>query len=122
MGKGAGNDGKQILILTATSGDTGKAALEGFRDIPDINIMVFYPSDGVSPLQKDQMQKQSGNNVRVAGIDGNFDDAQSALKRIFMSGLREEASERVFCFPVLIRLILAGCCRRSSIMYGSGFS
>ena len=44
--------------------------------------MVFYPSDGVSPLQKDQMQKQSGNNVRVAGIDGNFDDAQSALKRI----------------------------------------
>lgn len=52
MGKGAGNDGKQILILTATSGDTGKAALEGFRDIPDINIMVFYPSDGVSPLQR----------------------------------------------------------------------
>lgn len=92
------NDGKQILILTATSGDTGKAALEGFRDIPDINIMVFYPSDGVSPLQKDQMQKQSGNNVRVAGIDGNFDDAQSALKRIFMSGLREEASEKGVLF------------------------
>ena len=92
------NDGKQILILTATSGDTGKAALEGFRDIPDINIMVFYPSDGVSPLQKDQMQKQSGNNVRVAGIDGNFDDAQSALKRIFMSGLRKEASEKGVLF------------------------
>ena len=92
------NDGKQILILTATSGDTGKAALEGFRNIPDINIMVFYPSDGVSPLQKDQMQKQSGNNVRVAGIDGNFDDAQSALKRIFMSGLREEASEKGVLF------------------------
>ena len=64
------NDGKQILILTATSGDTGK----------------------------DQMQKQSGNNVRVAGIDGNFDDAQSALKRIFMSGLREEASEKGVLF------------------------
>ena len=92
------NDGKQTLILTATSGDTGKAALEGFRNIPDINIMVFYPSDGVSPLQKDQMQKQSGNNVRVAGIDGNFDDAQSALKRIFMSGLRKEASEKGVLF------------------------
>ena len=60
--------------------------------------MVFYPSDGVSPLQKDQMQKQSGNNVRVAGIDVNFDDAQSALKRIFMSGLRKEASEKGVLF------------------------
>lgn len=84
-------DKKRILILTATSGDTGKAALEGFRDVPGIDIMVFYPSDGVSFLQKDQMQKQPGDNVRVTGIDGNFDDAQSALKRIFESDLRAES-------------------------------
>lgn len=92
------NDGKQILILTATSGDTGKAALEGFCDVPGINIMVFYPSDGVSPLQKDQMQKQPGSNIRVMGIDGNFDDAQSALKHIFGSELRKESAERGVLF------------------------
>lgn len=91
-------DGKKILILTATSGDTGKAALEGFRDISGINIMVFYPSHGVSPLQQDQMQKQPGRNVRVIGIDGNFDDAQSTLKRIFSSDLREESAENGVLF------------------------
>lgn len=74
-------DGKEVLILTATSGDTGKAALEGFRDVPGVHIMVFYPSHGVSPLQQDQMQKQLGNNVKVVGIEGNFDDAQSTLKK-----------------------------------------
>lgn len=73
----------RVLILTATSGDTGKAALEGFRDVPGANILVFYPSHGVSPLQKDQMQKQAGANVKVVGIEGNFDDAQSTLKTIF---------------------------------------
>lgn len=70
-------------ILTATSGDTGKAAMEGFRDIDGIEITVFYPEDGVSAFQKLQMQTQEGNNVRIYGIDGNFDDAQSALKRLF---------------------------------------
>lgn len=86
-------DNKEILILTATSGDTGKAALEGFRDVPGVHIMVFYPSHGVSPLQKDQMQKQLGDNVKVVGIEGNFDDAQGALKKVFGSKLREKASE-----------------------------
>ena len=76
-------DGKEILILTATSGDTGKAALEGFRDVPGVHIMVFYPSHGVSPLQKDQMQKQLGSNVKVVGIEGNFDDAQTGVKKVF---------------------------------------
>lgn len=74
---------RDILILTATSGDTGKAALEGFKDVPGTNIMVFYPSEGVSPMQKQQMQKQEGANVKVSAIYGNFDDAQSFLKRVF---------------------------------------
>ena len=71
---------RDILILTATSGDTGKAALEGFKDVPGTNIMVFYPSEGVSPMQKQHMQ-----NVKVSAIYGNFDDAQSFLKRVFTS-------------------------------------
>ena len=74
---------RDILILTATSGDTGKAALEGFKDVDGTNIMVFYPSEGVSPMQKQQMQKQEGDNVKVSAIYGNFDDAQSFLKRVF---------------------------------------
>lgn len=71
------------LILTATSGDTGKAALEGFRDVAGTHILVFYPEHGVSPMQKAQMQTQQGANVHVFGIDGNFDDAQSFLKEVF---------------------------------------
>ena len=73
----------KTLILVATSGDTGKAALEGFRDVDGTDIMVFYPSDGVSDMQKLQMMTQSGSNVYVCAIEGNFDDAQSAVKRIF---------------------------------------
>ena len=75
--------GRKIVILVATSGDTGKAALEGFRDVPNTQIMVFYPSDGVSPMQKLQMQTQQGENVAVCGIEGNFDDAQNGVKKIF---------------------------------------
>lgn len=71
------------LILVATSGDTGKAALEGFKDVPNTSIIVFYPSDGVSDMQKLQMQTQEGNNVYVCGINGNFDDAQKAVKTVF---------------------------------------
>ncbi len=71
------------LILVATSGDTGKAALEGYRDVGRVRIMVFYPSDGVSEMQKLQMASQQGSNVAVAAIRGNFDDAQSGVKRIF---------------------------------------
>ncbi len=76
---------QKILILVATSGDTGKAALEGFKDVKNTKILVFYPSDGVSKMQKLQMITQEGSNVRVCGIDGNFDDAQSGVKRIFNS-------------------------------------
>ncbi len=71
------------LILVATSGDTGKAALEGYRDISGTKIKVFYPVDGVSSVQKLQMQTQEGENVSVAAIEGNFDDAQSGVKKIF---------------------------------------
>ncbi|MBR4836014.1 MAG: threonine synthase, partial [Clostridia bacterium] len=74
---------RQALILVATSGDTGKAALEGYRDIPGTKIQVFYPTDGVSQVQKRQMQSQEGSNVSVLGIRGNFDDAQTGVKRIF---------------------------------------
>ena len=76
-------EGKNALILTATSGDTGKAALEGYRDIPGIGLLVFYPTDGVSALQKLQMQTQEGNNLSVVAIRGNFDDAQNGVKAIF---------------------------------------
>ena len=71
------------LILVATSGDTGKAALEGYKDIDGVKIMVFYPVDGVSNVQKLQMITQTGNNVNVCAIKGNFDDAQSGVKKIF---------------------------------------
>lgn len=74
---------KTIVILVATSGDTGKAALEGFKDVDKTKIMVFYPNDGVSPMQKLQMTTQEGNNVGVCAINGNFDDAQSGVKAIF---------------------------------------
>lgn len=73
----------QIVILVATSGDTGKAALEGFKDVPNTKILVFYPVDGVSPMQKLQMTTQEGSNVSVCAIEGNFDDAQSGVKKIF---------------------------------------
>ena len=74
---------KTALILVATSGDTGKAALEGYRDVPGTKIKVFYPIDGVSRVQKMQMQTQEGENVSVCGIVGNFDDAQTGVKKIF---------------------------------------
>jgi len=74
---------EDILILTATSGDTGKAALEGFRDVPGIRICVFYPDGGVSQVQRRQMVSQEGKNVTVCAVRGNFDDAQTGVKRIF---------------------------------------
>ena len=75
--------GKKAVILVATSGDTGKAALEGFRDVAGTEIMVFYPQDGVSPMQERQMNTQEGGNVHVCAIQGNFDDAQTGVKKIF---------------------------------------
>ncbi len=74
---------EDILILTATSGDTGKAALEGFHDVPGIRICVFYPDGGVSQVQRAQMVTQEGNNVYVCAVKGNFDDAQTGVKNIF---------------------------------------
>ncbi len=71
------------VILVATSGDTGKAALAGFQDVPGVRVAVFYPEEGVSAVQKRQMTTQKGGNVAVAGIRGNFDDAQTAVKQIF---------------------------------------
>ena len=76
---------KEILVLVATSGDTGKAALEGFKDAEGIKIMVFYPNDGVSKMQKLQMCTQEGSNVNVVAVKGNFDDCQNAVKEIFSS-------------------------------------
>lgn len=74
---------KEIVILTATSGDTGKAALEGFDSVDKTKIVVFYPKDGVSEIQKRQMTTQEGKNTFVVGIEGNFDDAQNGVKEIF---------------------------------------
>ena len=73
----------EIVILTATSGDTGKAALAGFADVPGTRIIVFYPKHGVSPIQEKQMVTQKGTNTYVVGITGNFDDAQTAVKKMF---------------------------------------
>ncbi len=73
----------EIVILTATSGDTGKAALAGFADVPGTKIIVFYPKNGVSPIQEKQMVTQTGENTFVVGIHGNFDDAQNGVKKIF---------------------------------------
>lgn len=74
---------KKICILTATSGDTGKAALEGFADVPGTEIIVFFPNQGVSQVQEQQMITQEGENTHVFAINGNFDDAQTGVKRIF---------------------------------------
>ncbi len=74
---------KDTVILTATSGDTGKAALEGFHDVDGIRIIVFYPDGGVSAVQKAQMVTQEGNNVKVCAVKGNFDDAQTGVKNAF---------------------------------------
>ena len=90
---------KEIVILTATSGDTGKAALEGFANVEGIKIIVFFPEDGVSPVQKLQMTTQEGKNTCVVGIKGNFDDAQSAVKSIFTDvALGKELDEHGFIF------------------------
>ena len=85
---------RTACILVATSGDTGKAALDGFHDVEGTKIMVYYPVDGVSPMQKLQMVTQKGENVEVVAIRGNFDDAQSAVKRIFTDEATRAALDR----------------------------
>ena len=88
------NEQREVMILAATSGDTGKAALEGFKDVPGTSIKVFYPLDGVSAIQQQQMVSQTGDNVKVVGIYGNFDDAQTAVKKAFASKELKEASDK----------------------------
>lgn len=92
------NEDKEALILVATSGDTGKAALEGYMDVDQVKIMVFYPSDGVSAIQKLQMATQSGKNVGVCAVKGNFDDAQSGVKKIFSDPDAAAALSKKGCF------------------------
>lgn len=90
---------REIVILTATSGDTGKAAMAGFADVPGTRIIVFYPKNGVSPIQEKQMVTQKGSNTYVVGITGNFDDAQTAVKRMFHDQkLGAELAEAGFLF------------------------
>ncbi len=90
---------RKVVILVATSGDTGKAALEGFSDVQNTEIIVFYPSEGVSDIQKQQMITQMGKNVQVYGIEGNFDDAQRGVKQIFGDeNMARELAEKGYVF------------------------
>jgi len=89
---------RKVCILVATSGDTGKAALEGFADVEGTSIMVFYPRDGVSDVQKLQMVTQKGNNVNVSAVEGNFDDAQTGVKLIFGDRAVGEKLDGMGCF------------------------
>ena len=89
----------KVVILVATSGDTGKAALEGFADVEGTQIIVFYPSEGVSDIQKRQMITQAGKNVKVFGIEGNFDDAQRGVKEIFGNkAMSDELEKKGYTF------------------------
>ena len=89
------NEKKTVCILVATSGDTGKAALEGFKDVKGTKILVFYPKDGVSKVQALQMQTQEGGNVGVCAVHGNFDDAQTGVKTLFSDErLRDDLAKR----------------------------
>ncbi|MCL6447836.1 MAG: threonine synthase [Armatimonadetes bacterium] len=90
-------ENKEIAILVATSGDTGKAALEGFKDVPGTRIIVFYPAEGVSEIQKLQMVTQEGGNVHVIGVRGNFDHAQNGVKEIFGNRALNEEIGRAGC-------------------------
>ena len=93
------NVDEEIVILTATSGDTGKAALAGFDSVPGTRIIVFYPKGGVSFIQEKQMVTQKGANTKVIGIKGNFDDAQTGVKKLFNdSALRDDLSAKGFRF------------------------
>ncbi|WP_028504587.1 threonine synthase [Ruminococcus sp. FC2018] len=90
---------KKVVILVATSGDTGKAALEGFKDVEGTSILVFYPDNGVSAMQKKQMTTQEGSNVGVCAIKGNFDDAQNGVKAIFTNDeIKQQLDKNGFMF------------------------
>ncbi len=96
----------EIVILTATSGDTGKAALAGFDSVPGTKIIVFYPKGGVSFIQERQMVTQPGANTCVIGIKGNFDDAQTGVKNLFANKeLKKELSERGYMKPFYLGIV-----------------
>lgn len=95
MSKALRGSERRIMIATATSGDTGKAALEGFRDVPNIGITVLYPEGGVSAIQQLQMATQAGENVTILAVKGNFDDAQSAVKALFANDVVKKQLERM---------------------------
>ncbi len=98
---------EDITILTATSGDTGKAALEGFKNIDGFKVVVYYPKNGVSAIRERQMSSQEGNNVKVIGIKGNFDDAQTGVKEIFGDNeFREGLSQKDLSYHRQTPLIL----------------
>ena len=124
---------REALILVATSGDTGKAALEGYRDVEGTKIKVFYPIDGVSSVQKRQMQSQEGKNVSVVGIVGNFDDAQTGVKNIFSDDAFKDELDASGVFlssansinwgrlvPQIVYYVSAYCdlCKSGAIRYG----
>jgi len=124
---------RTACILTATSGDTGKAALEGFRDVPKTKIMVFYPKDGVSDIQELQMVTQEGDNVNVCSVIGNFDDAQTGVKKLFSDeALADMLSQRGYLLssansinwgrvlPQLVYYVSAYCdlLKRGAIAFG----
>ena len=109
---------RTALILVATSGDTGKAALEGYKDIDKIKMMVFYPVDGVSRVQKLQMATQTGSNVNVCAINGNFDDAQSNVKKIFGDAdVAKELNDSDISSPAQTPSTGADLFRRSSTIF-----
>ena len=129
--------GRTMVILVATSGDTGKAALDGFADVEGTKIIVFFPQDGVSAMQKLQMTTQKGNNVAVCGIEGNFDDAQSGVKAIFADEeMKKILSAKSFDFssansinfgrllPQIVYYISAWCdlLKSGRISYGEKFN
>ena len=112
------NVDREIVILTATSGDTGKAAMAGFADVPGTRIIVFYPKDGVSKVQELQMRTQKGDNTSVVAIHGNFDDAQTGVKKIFGDkAWRQSLQGKVSSFPRQTPLTSAVWFRRLYTMY-----
>ena len=110
--------GRTMVILTATSGDTGKAALDGFADVPGTRIIVFYPQNGVSAMQKLQMVTQKGDNVAVCAIEGNFDDAQNGVKKIFADReMKEYLNARNMEFSSANSITSGDWCHRLSTMF-----
>ena len=108
---------REIFILVATSGDTGKAALEGFLDVPGTRCCVFYPREGVSQAQRLQMVTTGGANTHVIAVNGNFDDAQTGVKRIFADrAFAETMAAQGVCFPPRTPSISAASCRRWCII------